>query len=337
MRKKTIPGFRHEVIDTCLCNPFRNWTKDNLVEKINEKLRECHNIDGICDKTFYNDIRNMKSEPPRGYSAPIECVNGTYIYTEPNFSILKEHLNDGDIEVINNAIEVLSQFKQLKIHHELSSLKEKIVGYSSHKDDYEHLIEFEQQTVKGMEFLSILYPVIKEKKVIQIQYQSFRSSEPHEYIVHPYYLKQYKHRWYLVCYCELHETIATYALDRFISVTKIPDIDFRKIEYKALKKRFEDIVGVTKIADHELQSIKIWVSKELAPYIETKRIHHSQDKLFEDDKGMVIALTLIPNYEFYSIVQSFGDSIKILSPDLVRDELASKLESASRMYQAHVD
>ncbi|MDM8161481.1 WYL domain-containing protein [Labilibaculum sp. K2S] len=336
MRKKTIPGFRHEVIDTCLCNPFKNWTKDRLIEKINEKLMDCHGIDGICEKTFYNDIRNMKSEPPRGYDAPIECMNGAYIYTESDFTIQKDNLSDEDIESINKAIEVLSQFKQIGIHTELSSVKEKILGYKSNIDEVEHLIEFEQQEVKGMEFLSSLYPLIKEKKVIKIEYQSFRSSEPHEYIVHPYYLKQYKHRWYLVCYCESHEMIATYALDRFINITEIFDVNFREVEYKALKKRFENIIGVTKIVDHVLQQIEVWISKELAPYIETKKIHHSQVKLNEDDKGIVIALTLIPNYEFYSIIQSFGNSIEILSPVLVRDELALKLESASKMYHAPV-
>jgi len=337
MRKKSIPEFRHQVIDSCLCNKCNKWTKEKLLDCINQKLYEQHGISGVSDSTFYSDLKTMKSERPRGYNAPIECVNGGYIYTEPNFTIQEDNLSDEDIESINKAIEVLSQFKQIGIHTELSSVKEKILGYNSNVNENEHLIEFEQILVKGAGFISILYPLIKEKKILKLKYQSFHSSEPHEYIVHPYYLKQYKHRWYLVCYCEFHKTIATYALDRFISVLEIFDVNFKEVDYKELKKRFDDIIGVTKIADRELQQINIWVSSTLVPYIKTKPIHNSQEILSEDEKGMEIVLNLIPNYEFYSIILSFGESIRILSPDLIRDELASKLESASKMYHASVD
>lgn len=336
MRKKSIPGFRHQVIDSCLCNKCNKWTKEKLIDCINQKLYEQHGIEGISDSTFYSDIKTMKSEWPRGYNAPIDCVYGGYIYTDSIFTIQKDNLSNEDIESINKAIEVLSQFKQIGIHTELSSVKEKILGYKSNIDEVEHLIEFEQLSVKGTEFISVLYPLLKEKKVIRIKYQSFRSSEPHEYTVHPYYLKQYKHRWYLVCYCEFHNTIATYALDRFISLAEIFDVKFRDVDYKELKIRFEDIIGVTKIVDHEMQQINIWISHSLVPYIKTKSIHNSQEILSEDEKGMEIVLNLIPNYEFYSIILSFGDSIEILSPDLVRDELAIKLKSASKMYQASV-
>ncbi|RUT78937.1 helix-turn-helix transcriptional regulator [Ancylomarina longa] len=337
MIKKSIPGFRHQVIDSCLCNKCNKWTKGKLIDCINQKLYEQHGIEGISDSTFYSDIKTMKSEWPRGYNAPIECINGAYIYTDPDFTIQKDNLSDVDIEVIDNAITVLSQFKQLPIHHELSLVQEKILGYSIHNDENEQIIEFEKQIVKGAEFLTPLYKLIKDKKVIKVLYHSFKSQESKEYIVHPYYLKQYRHRWYLISYCETHKLITTYSLDRILDIEEVVGVKFREVDNKSIRDRFKDIIGITRIADHELQQINIWVSKKLMPYIKTKPIHNSQKILSEDEKGMKITLNLIPNYEFYSIILSFGESIRILSPDLIRDELASKLESASKMYNASVN
>lgn len=337
MPKTSLPAFRHRVIDACVRNTARNWSKDDLITEINSKLREHHGIDGICEKTFYNDLSEMRALKPRGYDAPLKCVNGYYIYTDPTYSISEISLSEDDINSINDAVDILSQFKQLPIHYELSLVQEKILGFTIQHEDNDQIIEFENQSVKGIEFLTPLYKVIQEKKAIRVSYQSFKSTETHEYIVHPYYLKQYRHRWYLISYCETHKLITTYSLDRIIDINEGADVKFREVENKLVKDRFKDIIGITRIADHELQHIKVWISSELSPYIKTKPIHNSQEILNEDEKGMEIVLNLIPNYEFYSIILSFAESIRILSPDVVRDELALKLNAASKMYNAPVD
>ncbi|WP_421918869.1 helix-turn-helix transcriptional regulator [Marinifilum sp.] len=332
MRKKSIPDFRHQVIDSCLCNKCNKWTKEKLIERINEKLYDQLGIEGISESTFYSDLKTMRSEWPKGHDAPIECVNGAYIYTDPNFTIQKGNLKDEDIESINKAIEVLSQFKQLGIHHELSSVKEKILGYNSSVEE-EHLIEFEQISVKGTEFISILYPLLKEKRVIKIKYHPFKYDEPKEFIVHPYYLKQYKHRWYLVSFCETHMEIATYALDRFVNITEMPDIKFREEDYTRLKNRFKNIIGVTKISDLEPLEIKIWVAKKLLPYLLTKQIHRSQKIIKQNTQGATLKLLLIPNYEFYSTILGFGEDIKILSPHSIVDNMEEKLHKLIEQYE----
>lgn len=332
MRKSSVPAFRHKVIDNCLRNVFNVWTKDKLIEKINYKLNECLDIEGISDRTFYNDIRDMKSEPPRGYNAPIICRNGEYAYEDPNYTIFKDNLSDDDIDILNKSLAVLSQFEQLPIHNELFAVKEKILGYTDQESRYESLIEFEHQEVEGTKFLGDLYPLLKDKKVIKIQYKSFRAPEPQEFIVHPYRLKQYKNRWYLVCYCETHEVITVYALDRFIMVSVLEHYDFREVDIESLNNRFRDIIGVTKYADAEILEINIWVATKLAPYVLTKKIHYSQRVVKEDSSGMTICVKLCPNYEFYSMILGFGEDIKILSPKSVVDELREKIRSVQELY-----
>lgn len=334
MPKNKLASFRYRVINNCLKNTARNWTRIDLNDEIDKQLYESFGINkGISKRTFHYDIELMRSLPPRGFDAPIVVKDGYYKYEDPDYSIDSIPLSEMDIESINNAVDLLSQFKQLPIHLELSLVREKVTGQILSNSETSRIIEFEYRLVTGTEFLTPLYQMIKEKKVINITYHSFRSLIPKEFIVHPYFLKQYNHRWYLIALSERFENIGIYSLDRIKSV----DIDLT-VEYKIDKiinhsVYFEDIIGVTILPDVPPVDIILWITSEQAPYIITKPIHQSQTIIEETDEGLKIRLRLIPNYEFYSTILSFGGAIKILSPEFIQDEIYNKLKNACRNYE----
>lgn len=66
---------RYKTIDECLKNRFRNWTLDDLIDKVSDALYEYEGIDsGISKRTIQLDIQNMRSEK-LGYNAPIIVVD----------------------------------------------------------------------------------------------------------------------------------------------------------------------------------------------------------------------------------------------------------------------
>jgi len=88
---------------------------------------------------------------------------------------------------------------------------------------------------------------------------------------------------------------------------------------------FEDIVGVTIPDDGEIQKILLSVDLSLFPYIESKPIHGSQKIKERKDDSALIELELIPNYEFESLILSYGSKIKILEPV----ELAKRIKNSA--------
>jgi len=90
-------SFRYRVIDHCLSNQGRDWTLEDLIEEISDQLGEQFgNYKGISKRTVQGDINIMRSEPPRGYAAPIICRDGYYYYEDPEYSIIDHPLIQQD-------------------------------------------------------------------------------------------------------------------------------------------------------------------------------------------------------------------------------------------------
>lgn len=334
MPKNKLASFRYRVINNCLKNTARSWTRTDLTDEIDNQLFDSFGIDkGISKRTFHYDIDIMRSLPPRGFDAPIVVKNGCYQYEDLQYSIDSIPLSNMDIESINNAVDLLSQFKQIPIHLELSLVREKVTGQILSNSETSRIIEFEYRVVSGTEYLTPLYQMIKEKRVVNIAYHSFRSSEPKEFIIHPYFLKQYNHRWYLIGLTDRFDNIGIYSLDRIKSVEIEPTVEYKIDTFINHTVYFEDVIGVTVLPNEAPVEIVIWVSSDQAPYIITKPIHHSQTVIEEMEGGMKIRLKIIPNYEFYSTILSFGGAIKILSPEFIQDEIYKKLMNACRNYE----
>ena len=75
------------------------------------------------------------------------------------------------------------------------------------------------------------------------------------------------------------------------------------------------------------------LSAKRAPYVKTKPIHHSQKVISDDENGLNIELTLIPNRELVAQILSFGDDVKVLEPEELRKEVSEYLEKAYMKYK----
>ena len=334
MPRNKLASFRYRVINNCLKNTGRTWTRTDLMDEIERQLYDGFGIDkGISKRTFHYDINLMRSLPPRGFDAPIIERDGFYKYENPDYSIDNIPLSEMDIESIDNAVEFLSHFKQLPIHSQLSLVKDKVTGQILTNAASEPIIELEYRPVKGEEFLSPLYKYIKERKVIEVVYQSFKSPEPKKFVFHPYFLKQYNHRWYLVALSERFGTVGTYSLDRILSVDQMPDIKYDNSLNKSHAEHFKSVIGVTLEAGKIPVEIIVKISSTQVPYVKTKPIHDSQKVLQENENEMIISLKLIPNYEFYSSMLSFGPLIQIVSPEEIREKVCHLLTDACKQYE----
>jgi len=332
MPKNKQAGLRYRVIDTCLKNTRTTWTKAKLIDKVNEKLFELFDREEeISERTFYDDMKVLKAEQPDGFGAPIVCKRGLYTYSKPDFEIFKSGLSDSEVEAINGALELLSEYPQLPIFGQLNLLKGKVTGQVLTASEHEPIIELEHRKVIGREFLTPLYNYIKDNNVIRLRYQSFNSEEK-EHILHPYFLKQYNHRWYLVALNEKHQNIGTYSLDRVKAVEAALNIGFNNSLNNNHTDHFKNVIGVTLFSGKEPIDITLQVSKKQAPYVITKPLHGSQILIDENENGIKIQLHIIPNYEFYSTILNAGEGIEIISPPEVRDEIIKELSNAYDQY-----
>jgi predicted DNA-binding transcriptional regulator YafY len=192
----------------------------------------------------------------------------------------------------------------------------------------------ENLDLKGMEYFTPLFNAIIDKRPLQLTYKSFKQEEKSKIIVHPYYLKQYNKRWFLIAWNAELNFLANFALDRILAIkeAKVPflpaDIDF--FEY------FDDMIGVSKDSRTELQKVKLWVSAAQWPYVKTKPLHGTQRVVKHVEDGTVITIEVYLNYELEQLLLSFGEKVRVLAPQELKDRLKQRLTEAANNYLEQV-
>jgi predicted DNA-binding transcriptional regulator YafY len=327
---------RYKTIDECLKNRFRNWTLEDLIDKVSDALYEYEGIDsGISKRTIQLDIQNMRSEK-LGYNAPIIVVDRKfYTYEDENFSITNSLINNADMDKLKEIVSVLKHLNGFSYFDEMSEMILKLennLNKSTQKT--KNYIQFENNKfLKGIEKINPLYQSILKQIPLLIEYKSFKAKESKQQIYFPYLLKEYRNRWFLICKPKKGNLLITLALDRIIDFQELPKEHFVVYENVDFDTYFDNAIGVTKTINDRAQKVIFQVDKNNAPYIVTKPIHASQEIINEDENGTIFSIEVVMNFELERELLGFGENLKVLSPRILVKKIHRRIENAGLNYQ----
>ena len=326
---------RYKTIDRCLQNKYRRWTLEDLIDACSDALAEYEAKDSdVSKRTIQLDIQLMRSDK-LGYNAPIEVYERKYYrYSVEDYSITDIPLTENDMQVLSETVEMLKQFKDFSLFTELGGiiqkLEDKIHSEKSHESAIIHLDKNEQ--LKGLEHLDVLYQAILKRIVLKIAYQSFKARQSSEIVFHPYILKQFNTRWFLVGRKHGKHQIHTLALDRINAIDYDLGIAYENKDFNG-DEYYRNTIGVTVLNDDMLMETELKIERSNAPYILTKPFHHSQ-KLIEkyEDGSILIGLKVHLNLEFERLILGFGDCIEVIKPRILRNKIRRKHRRAFQQY-----
>ena len=183
--------------------------------------------------------------------------------------------------------------------------------------------------VEGLKYLSTIFNAIVNKQVLHIVYSPFNKPDC-IWDIHPYYIKQYNNRWFLLGLNNKDGRISNIGLDRIKSlenstITYIEDNIIVNID-----EYFSDVVGVTIPTNKEVVRVKLQFSEKRYPYIISKPLHESMRKV--DNENCIVAIDVIPNRELEALILSFGDDIEVHEPQWFRKQIADKIKSNYQKY-----
>ena len=308
---------RYQTLDNCFRNPGRKYFIEDLLEACNQALIYLDpKLSGIKRRQLFEDIRFMESE--KGWSVPLERFKEGkkvfYHYSDLKFSINNSPLKETEAEQLKSALMVLSRFKGSPEFTWVQELIPKLEQTFNLKGDTKAIISFDDNRyLEGIEYIGKLFHAILRKQPLEIAYKSYNSEKPNVSVIHPYYLKQYNNRWYLLGQTERFDSLSVRALDRIVDFKEV-DIPFIENTQYDFEEYFEDVIGINTGKNRSSELIRLWFSPEKAPYILTKPLHGSQKKKVQDENGLVITIEVISNYELKSLLLSFGREVKVLSP-----------------------
>jgi predicted DNA-binding transcriptional regulator YafY len=314
---------RYQTLNKCFNNPYKKYFIEDLLTEVNISLQYMNGCDSeIKKRQLFDDIKFMESEA--GWSIPLKRIKEGrrtfYRYSDINFSIKNQKITDNEIDVINSALIVLTRFKGLPQFEWINELSTKLKSHFEF-DDAPEIISFDHnEFLEGLGLLPTLYQSILNKAVLSIEYQAFHMETSVKYVIHPYYLKQYNKRWFLLGLNSDDNLLYTLPLDRIkrIDILKENYIENTSISFT---EYFEDIIGVSRKPDDKPIKIKLMFNSKTAPYILTKPLHGSQKKINYAENGLTIQIEVIPNFELKQLILSYGNSVEILVPEFYKKEI----------------
>ena len=344
---------RIKLLDELLSDQHHDYSMDDIVDMINDRLEDM-DCESVTRRCIEKDIKYLKEKSPFGvfiktYQVPAydkerdrACIKHCLKYEDPGFSIFQKKISKEERNLLREVLSTLGQFKGLNHFKWLDKFKSNLEITQRRQ-----IIYFSNNPyLKNSNLLGTLFDLISNEVVIRLFYHTFPNPDIRSIDFHPYLLKQYNERWYLLGAADSDNKILTFALDRIDDVKPLPEKKYLECPDE-LNDRFDDIVGVTLYEDRPIEHILLWVSDIFKGYIETKPIHGSQ-KLKKDDAeeqlrkefpqlqgGMFFTLDCIPNHELIRVLCSYGGDLAVLRSDgTILDDISKQINEINKIYSS---
>ena len=305
-------------INEYLRNTMHPLTLDEMTDELIVELE----LDSLDKRTVQEDIKYFKNF----YQAPIKKhkigKRTVWYYDDANFSVNEIPMELDELLLLQKAVDIIAAMKTFSVSKSLQEIVLKLKQERSLNDaETASFIQFEtNENTAGYKYFDPIYEAIKDEAVLKITYQRFIADEQREFIIHPYLLKEYRNRWYVVCLIDEKKGITTFALDRIISLKNSskpfkPNNSFNPENY------FQHVIGIYRKQDDKPAIVKIKVAPLQAAYFKTQPLHHTQKAIKTFKEGSVLMqYNLIINLELKQLLLSYAGSIKVIEPAGLKKE-----------------
>ena len=188
-----------------------------------------------------------------------------------------------------------------------------------------------EEIPSAREFLPTVLESIRHNEKIVFTYAGFSRSLPEPGIVfHPYFLKLYKQRWYMVGLRERSGDIRTYALDRVREMTILKET-FDMPDGNPAADIFDNIIGISS-SKAGVKTVRLRAERTQAKYFRALPLHHSQSEEVHENYS-IFTLRVKLNYELVHEILSCGHAVEVLSPPELKAMVLTELEQTLAMYK----
>tara|TARA_B110000238_G_scaffold108959_1_gene118603 strand:- start:7993 stop:9027 length:1035 start_codon:yes stop_codon:yes gene_type:complete len=334
---------RITILDECFSIRTGQFTLDKLILTIASKLEI-----SVSRKTIQNDIKYIRETIEYENCANIDfddfpvfvpkLFDGKktiFKYSNPSLALGNQLLSKTDQQQLGETLAILSRYSNRQDFFWLDELFPRIKSaFNLVHEDYNGLISYQNnRDYSGQSWVGEIYNQLIRKKILIIEYKSFKEVDSKLRRIHPYHLKQYNNRWFLFGLeeSENYTGITNLALDRIINISEtIHDIIPNEVDWADY---FDEMIGVSQPNEKKTIDVKLRFSAKRIPYVITKPIHGASQRLDRNDPEMrTIILNLLPNYEMYQAILAFGSDVEVLGPSEVIEYMKSCTETMKNYY-----
>lgn len=328
-------AIRYQTLDKCFRDRRHRYYMEDLIDKCEEAIYYYNGVGGVSRRQIFEDIKFMESET--GWSVPLERKQDGrrvyYRYRDPDFTINAQPLTEDEARQHRSVIITLRRFRGLPSNAWVDEVISNLEWRFGLRGKQENMIGFEQNPyLRGLNLLPDIIDAATSHQAVRITYRNYKNcDEEYTVVVHPWYIKQYNNRWFLMAYDAEADRISNYALDRIQNFNVEEDVAYIPNKEVDFEHYFDDVFGVT-IPPSDVEKIRVLLqfSKKQYPYIVSKPLHHSQEIVDADNR--ILAVEVRPTYEFTQLILSFGFDVQVLEPEPFKQEILANLRRNLQNY-----
>jgi hypothetical protein len=180
-------------------------------------------------------------------------------------------------------------------------------------------------------FLTVIIDAMRDNRRMCISYKGYNMSDYQDMFIHPYCLRLFKRRWYIIAYSEYSKGNRLFMLDRARSVEVLTD-SFTMPEGFDAEEYFNDIYGVRQTDRSEMTKVVLKVNANRCDLLRNLPLHPSQKEIETTPEYSIFKVELKPNFDLKQELISYLDALEVLEPVSLRDELRMTIKSMYRKY-----
>lgn len=190
-----------------------------------------------------------------------------------------------------------------------------------------------EETPRGTEYIQPIVDAMRQNKVLSIDYSPYgKNRHRRDFHFHPYAMKVYHQRWYLVGMHVEESAIRNISLDRILELEVLDETFVYSEDFDA-KKYYQNTVGIFVNEELPPQKVRIRVFGSSVDYLRTLPLHKSQAEVltkYGEYSEFEYNVSLTP--ELSSHLLAMGDNVEILEPTELRNEIETRLKTALERY-----
>jgi predicted DNA-binding transcriptional regulator YafY len=267
----------------------------------------------------------MRMPYPDGFDAPIRYNRAQrgYEYTDEDYSLLGVSLRQEEIDAISEAIDVIRYIGGTRMSDKFNHAVEKILSSTLERTNVdENKLPVIQTMIppisRGFEHIELIYRACREHIPLSFIHFSYKKRTFKHILLHPFLIKEFENRWYVIGYSEQHESIRTFGLDR-VSEPILIKRNFEQTDASLVNSYLNDVFGVFPIPGAKKELITIHVSQLGTHYFQAYPLHVSQSIKKESEGTSLISFDIIASVELARYILSQGRHVKIVKPKWFRE------------------
>lgn len=194
----------------------------------------------------------------------------------------------------------------------------------------------------GLNHINTIVEAMKLSRCIDLKFKQFYETEYRDLTIEPYGLKQFDRRWYLVGPEIGDRPVRAYCLDK-IKEPQMSKNTFVIPDDFSLNAFYNDYFGTVMYESDDSDTIvpptdillKVW--KRERPYIESLKLHHTQEPIEEHEEYSIYHCYMAPTWDVERRLLECNDHVEVLAPQELRDMMAEHAQNMVDLYNGRWD